>query len=346
MKGKGGSLGEPGDHPPPYGDVAVLDRIPGVDTDLVSPELRFDFWRETVARLFAPMEVLTERPNDFQGYIDIGNYGVAHVASVRYSGCTCLRTPKLIRQGDPEVLQLALSLNSYTAIHQNRRDITIGPSDFAFVTTSRPYVVRSWADRGLVRRIMVMISRSHIPLAPGKLDRLTAEVFSGRFGIGGLLSAFLTRLAQEPGRYRPADAVRLGTVLTDLLSALLADRSGERKAIASESQQRVLLLRIYAFIEEHLDDPNLNSSSVAAAHHISLRLLQRLFQDQELGVAGWIRNRRLERCRRDLIDSRFDGRSIQSIARRYGFVSAAHFSGLFRATYGMTPQEYRNKNRR
>lgn len=252
----------------------------------------------------------------------------------------------MIRQGDPEVLQLALGMNSHTVIHQNRRDVTIGPSDFAFVSTSRPYVVRSWADSGLVQRIMLVISRSHVPLAPGKLEKLTADAFSGRSGIGGLLSAFLTRLAQEPGRYRPVEAVRLGTVLTDLLSALLANRAGEPRAIAPESQQRVLLLRIYAFIEEHLEDPSLNPSSIAAAHHISLRLLQRLFQDQELGVAGWIRGRRLERCRRDLIDPHFDGRPIQSIAGRYGFVSAAHFSRLFRATYGMTAQDFRNKNRR
>ena len=47
-----------------------------------------------------------------------------------------------------------------------------------------------------------------------------------------------------------------------------------------------------AFIQQHLDDPGLSPAEIAAAHHISLRLLHKLFQEQGETVAGWIRARR------------------------------------------------------
>jgi hypothetical protein len=61
-----------------------------------------------------------------------------------------------------------------------------------------------------------------------------------------------------------------------------------------------LLLRIYAFIEESLPDPDLTPNRIAAAHHISSRSLFQLFEPRRVGVAGWIKRRLLEYCRRDL----------------------------------------------
>ena len=56
---------------------------------------------------------------------------------------------------------------------------------------------------------------------------------------------------------------------------------------------------MHAFVEQHLGDADLTPAAVAAAHHVSLRQLHRLFETQETTVAAWIRHRRLERCRRD-----------------------------------------------
>ena len=51
--------------------------------------------------------------------------------------------------------------------------------------------------------------------------------------------------------------------------------------------------RIYAFIEEHLADPDLTPAATARAHHISMRSLYKLFENQETTVGAWIRQRRL-----------------------------------------------------
>ena len=70
---------------------------------------------------------------------------------------------------------------------------------------------------------------------------------------------------------------------------------------------------------------------------MSLRSLHQLFHDEGLTVAGWIRRRRLECCRRDLADPALALRPIVAIAARWGFASAADFSRAFRAATGWLP---------
>lgn len=36
------------------------------------------------------------------------------------------------------------------------------------------------------------------------------------------------------------------------------------------------------------------------------------------------------------------GRTIAAVANRWGFMSATHFSRVFRAAYGMSPSEWRD----
>jgi len=102
---------------------------------------------------------------------------------------------------------------------------------------------------------------------------------------------------------------------------------------------------VQAFIQQNLGDPQLSPGAIATAHHISLRSLHQLFHDEGLTVAGWIRQRRLERCRRDLTDPGLAARPVAAIAATWGFASAADFSRAFRATHGMPPAEYRRSAR-
>jgi AraC-like DNA-binding protein len=111
--------------------------------------------------------------------------------------------------------------------------------------------------------------------------------------------------------------------------------------LSPDIPQRALLVRIRAFIEDQLADSDLTPSAVATAHHVSLRYLYKLFEGEQKGVAGLIKERRLERCRRDLLDPSLRHLPVSAIAARWGMPNAAHFSHAFRAAYGMAPVEYR-----
>ncbi|WP_260860629.1 helix-turn-helix domain-containing protein [Mycobacterium tilburgii] len=80
---------------------------------------------------------------------------------------------------------------------------------------------------------------------------------------------------------------------------------------------------------------------IAAANGMSVRYLQRLFEEDGDTVTGWIRARRIERCRRDLTDARYAHVSVSSVAARWGLTNAAHFSRLFKSVHGVPPTHYR-----
>ena len=58
-------------------------------------------------------------------------------------------------------------------------------------------------------------------------------------------------------------------------------------------------------------------------------------------VSQWVRERRLEHIRRDLIDPRRSSEGIAAIAASWGFADASHFSKAFRAHVGVSPSSYR-----
>lgn len=102
-----------------------------------------------------------------------------------------------------------------------------------------------------------------------------------------------------------------------------------------------MLARIKDYAIHHLGDPSLSPEQIATAHHVSVRYLHKLFQSEETTVARWIQRRRLEMCARDLSRRAAASPTVSCVARRWGFVSPAHFSRVFRAAYGATPREWR-----
>jgi AraC-like DNA-binding protein len=101
------------------------------------------------------------------------------------------------------------------------------------------------------------------------------------------------------------------------------------------------VLRIQAYIEERLGDPDLSPRSIAAAHHVSLRALHKLFEGSHTTVADRVRQRRLERARRDLLDPALRHEPVGAIATRWGFSSPTQFSRAFRTAHGVPPGEFR-----
>jgi AraC-like DNA-binding protein len=124
----------------------------------------------------------------------------------------------------------------------------------------------------------------------------------------------------------------------ELISVALEAQLGDARPAPDEA----LRDRILGHIEARLSDRDLAPAKIAAAHHISVRRLHKLFNDQPLTVAALIRQRRLERCRADLARS---DRTVAAVAARWGFADPAHFSRLFKATYGYNAAALKASNR-
>jgi AraC-like DNA-binding protein len=102
-----------------------------------------------------------------------------------------------------------------------------------------------------------------------------------------------------------------------------------------------MLLRIQSFIGQHLGDPGLSPAMIAAAHHISVRTLHKLYEAEGQPIAASIRRQRLERCHQDLLDPGLRDCPVSAVGARWGFRDTAAFGRVFRSAYGVPPGEYR-----
>jgi AraC-like DNA-binding protein len=314
-----------------------------VSTLDVSAGERFAFWREINAKLWVPYDLRCEPrlANRFEAQVGISDFGPVQVTLMTTMPHTIRRTPKLIRQADPEVYKVGCMVRGGGVLTQDGRCIDIGAGDLTLFDTSRPYVGEFRPDIRASQLLLLRFPRALLPLPPKDLRELTGTRIPGAHGVGALSSQFLLQLARQMDELSPADTARLATLTLDVLTAALANALDVQRVVPQQTRRRALMAQIYAFIGERLGDEHLTPDAIAAAHYISPRYLHKLFQQEGRTVAGWVRQRRLERCRHDLADPRLAGRPINAIAARWGFASPAHFSQAFRSTYGISPREFR-----
>ncbi|MFI2356399.1 helix-turn-helix domain-containing protein [Streptomyces anulatus] len=312
-------------------------------TDVLERGDRFAGWQQCMNHVIAPMEITSPHADDFWADYRLLRLEDTFLWPARLHASRYRRTPRLIRQSDPGLLHMTLVLPGSGAVRVEQGEVrsAVEAHDVYFLDTSRPSDVRT--DDEPIVGVGVDIPRSLLPLPMNtSLDDVLGRGLSGRHGFGALLTQFVTHLVDQADAYGPADAARLHRVLLDLAAGLLSGGLGQETALSPESRTRNLVLTIRSFIGSNLHDPRLTPGAVAAAHHISARHLHRLFHQEGTTVAALIRNLRLERACRDLVDPRLADTPVHTIAARCGFGAPAHFSRVFRAAQGMSPRDFRD----
>ena len=298
---------------------------------------RFDYWRQVIGDQLAPMEIRLDDGPDARDEFRTGALGAIQVTESSTGPGEVCRTARHIGSEDPGLYQLFVPTAGTVLGEQGGRRISVGPGDAALIDLSRPVRCVHQARRA----VQVTFPHAITPLRRAELDRVTGTLIPDGEGTGALVASLVTQLPQHLGDPGGAVAARLGTVVLDVLSTAFAARLHLSSRVPPGSRRGALLTRIYGFIDGRLGDPALTPASVAAAQHISVRYLHRLFEGEEHSVAGLIRQRRLDRVRRDLLDPALAGSAVAALAARWGFTSPAHFSRLFSGTYGLPPAEFR-----
>lgn len=312
-----------------------------LDTTLVPEADRFDLWTEFCVGA-NPTRIAVDAEGPFDAYAQLVDLDGVLLTSFRYPTLRLIRTARHVRQADPEHFYLALPLVGQSAITQSRTTATIERTGFTFFDTSRPYEAAHRADEPQpTSTICLQIPHTRLPLPAAVVNRLLAATMPADRGMGVLLAQLVRQVAEHPEQYGPEDAGTLGNTVMDLVTAVLARHADAEGDLAPETRHRATRLRIESFVERRLADPALDPAAIAAAHHISLRTLHRLFAADGETVHQSIRRRRLERCRRDLRSPLLAGQPIGLIAARWGFTDPAHFSRSFRAAYGVSARDYR-----
>ena len=267
----------------------------------------------------------------FRARIATRELGPLRLISMDTPESACAGTERDARDG--QNLAVKVMTRGRTRIAQGRGDAELGPADLVLLDPTRAVRFESTASA----HVTILVPRRELRIRPAQVDRLVGERIDGRHGPGALVSALARDSARSVTGFRAGDALRSAAAVIELIAVTLEARLGDDRPAPDDR----LRDRITGYIEARLADPDLSPPGVAAAHHISVRRLHKLFEDQPLTVAALIRRRRLERCRAELTAG---GRTVTAVAARWGFPDPTHFSKLFKSTYGYNARALMTSN--
>ena len=294
-------------------------------------------FRTMVSSAFVPLKITTERDEPFAARSSSARADDVVFTEIAARPHLVERTPENIADGGSGYYKVSLLLAGSSILVQDGREVIMRAGDLSVYDTSRPYSLLFGED---FRNLIMMFPKDRLELPIPFTEQLTAVSLSQEHhGLAPVVTAFLS---QFPAQLAPLDArvrAKLAHTSLDLMGTLFSSILDADPA--QRDPHQMLLQKITAYIDLHLASPELSPGTIAAAHYISTRHLHALFRQAETTVSTWIRERRLERCRADLLDPVLADRTVAAIASRWGFADAAHFSRVFKTAYGVSPSELR-----
>lgn len=305
-------------------------------TDAVPTHQRLAYWRDAVSLVF-PSADITMADEECRGALRLSQFGPVQVFTVRGEAMRIRLPARPVVSPRDAFLVVVTPTEGVAVVDQGDGVTRVGPGETAFCDLTRP--IRMEFSRPYQAKCLVL-PRWLLSLTEDELRRLTSAPVRPATRAGSLVSQLLTHLVNTAPSLPEGTG---GTVVRNIVD-LLCVLAGEQLQPAVDERPeavRGLSRRVREYIDQHLGDPDLTPESIAQAHNISVRYLHKLFEHEATTVSRWIQRRRLHECRCELARGTASGRTISTVARRWGFTSAAHFSRAFRMMYHLSPAEWR-----
>ncbi|MFE9581314.1 helix-turn-helix transcriptional regulator [Nocardia sp. NPDC006044] len=307
-----------------------------LDTATVAPHERADLVAAVIRQTAAPMHLELAGPDrDIRCRFEQWQFGDSTLLRSAICGIQVVRTPRLIRQAP--ATQLLINFTRGGTGARFARGATrqhYDDGDLFLLDLNRPFEAEYAGGECVSLQVpheLLGISEDTIR---GAADRLRASP------LHRLLVAQLAELVDiADGVREPAASSALGESCVEITRALLvtAVDHGDGTAVPAD----IMVARIRAYIRRHLTDPTLSPATIARAHYISIRHLYKICARAGIRLEQWIIAQRLDQARTQLAHPDLARHTIAAVAHRYGFRDPAHFTQRFRATYGMTPSQWR-----
>jgi AraC-like DNA-binding protein len=233
--------------------------------------------------------------------------------------------------------KLLLQLRGQGRIRQADRQFDLRPDDWSLYDPRRPYAIE---NRERTSLLAIQIPRERLRgLALPELHTCESPTHGG-VGLAAVLGSFLKSMSEQLPTLPDDAGGALAETVLGLLSATLARRQAE--AAEHATLPAVLNARVRQYVQTHWADPDLDIARIAAAMRCSKRHLHRAFDDESATLDRYIWKTRLNRARQLLQDRQAGQQPIGSLAQACGFRSAAHFSRMFKAEFGLSPRGARS----
>ena len=300
--------------------------------------LRGDEWRDALAANFNGL--IPDRPRGeaagAAGWLSAAQLSDVAAFHVAGSSQVLRRSAARARRLPSDLLKVCIQRSGSATIQQDDREVMLTPGSMAIYDIDRPYSIRL---QGEWRCAVIAFPRSSLMASEHFINAVICRPTQVADGPGSILMPLVASAVArtQSGSRADISAALMGRACLDLLKAALAEQELPQRPDA-------VRLQVEAYIRAHIADADLSHGKVAAAHHMSERTLHRLFGEPGHSVTELIRSCRLDGILADLRSPASAGDAISRIAVRWGIYDMPHLTRSFRARYGMSPSEARQRS--
>lgn len=307
-----------------------------LSTNDIPPRARQGWLREVICREYANVEITSPAKGTMFQNLLIYSWNNLQLSVIRSSALTIERLPQEPYLHSQDAYFAVILVSGDYLMMQNGREVFLQPSDMTIYDATRPHRIQCPND---FTKLIISIPRTHFRDRIAGIDNCTALRIPGTAGAGLIASNFLRSLAGQTDHLTAHEFSTLSDHALDLLT--LAVASVRPVDYALSGTRTIAINRIKTFIEQSLADSTLNSTLIAGSVGLSSRYINDLFEDEGTSLMRYVWKRRLENCRKDMLDPVHVGHRLSDIAFRWGFNDLSHFSRTFKQQFGCSPREFR-----
>jgi AraC family transcriptional regulator, positive regulator of tynA and feaB len=316
---------------------------------------QFESWHQVICNSFVPLR--TELQQDGQTVRTPNRKGfhcslTSHESDDLFFGEVAgqqqwvYRDAQTIRAQDRPYYFLNIQRAGYASMAQAGKQTILHPKSFAILDATLPFQMQV---SNHFDQLSIKVPKSRFAPFLNHPEHVLAQRISAESGFGKIVAHALMSIAnesealdQQTARLAIDQALALaGHALNKIQpDDALNYQSTDQESLQDQRLQRLRRL-VITFLEQHLDDPDLNVQQVAEKLGVSTRYVQLAFAAAQDSVSRWILNRRLQRCHAELSSAQCAKQSIGQLAFRYGFNDLSYFNRSFKRRYGLTPSQCR-----
>ncbi|GGE87404.1 helix-turn-helix domain-containing protein [Stappia taiwanensis] len=306
----------------------------------VPPQQRFALWRESISCIFsveAPREARTE---DFRAQLDAHVVGDAAVVRTHTQAQEWERgAGQIARDGMDHIMIQRYEAGTMEVSHRGGTE-TFAQNGLIVFDLAQEMASRTTDLVNLSLLLPRNVLEPHLKEAGDH----HMQVLAGDNPMTRLLQQHMHSLKALAGDMSLTEAAEASAATIALVAACL-NATGPSGHGPEPGIGYAFLTRARQVIEDRLADPELTPAQVARLAGVSRTRLYEMFEPFG-GVRSYIRERRLGRALRMLLDKRCRHQPIGAIALACGFLNDSAFSRAFKQRYGMAPRETRSEGSR
>jgi AraC family transcriptional activator of tynA and feaB len=317
-------------HSPTNGHANENDGEETVQTYTTKASSRVERSRQWCAITHAPhIEFEDDREASLRG----GDFGALRLCIASMGSHRVVAEPSS-KDRQPPTLKLLFQEEGAATISQGGRSTEIHAGQWCALRKDIAHMIYAPEHS---RQLALTVPCTLLP-PPGRDVKWWREPRSYLRGPAQILHASTSASIMSGNSLTAREREQLGDQLAGLVDMTIRADHPAAVPDVRENRRRAIL----AFVDRNLADPALGIARIAQEFSMSSRAIHKLFEGQPHTAARAIWDRRLERCREEMIDPALARQSITQIAHFWGFSDSQHFSRAFKQRFGATPREYRN----